>query len=92
MASTKYIACGKDRKQLTILKSEQSEQSNWERSIAGGGEEKMVLINAQQTQQVPTLPSNMKEVNQLTYNYDPAVKYLQYSIYVCESQVSQSNI
>lgn len=75
MAYSRYVACGKDRKQYTILKIQQEEIYKFGRlsteKIVGGTVKNLTLLDVQPTTRVPAAPAQPKLIQDLTYTFDP---------------------
>jgi hypothetical protein len=77
---TRYLACGKDRQQYTILKVEQEEQLNYglrlEQNTVAGAVQNITLRSVQNAQRVEPI-AHPKTIEDLTYTFDPKEQQLQ---------------
>jgi hypothetical protein len=77
---TRFLACGRDRKQYTILKIKQEEQVNFglrltQKTLAGSVQN-LTLISIAKAAVAPKI-QNPKVINDLSYTFDPQEQQLQ---------------
>jgi hypothetical protein len=77
---TRFLACGKDRKQYTILKIKQEEQVNFglrlNQKTLAGSIQNLTLISVTKAANVPKI-QNVKVIQDLAYTFDPQEQKLQ---------------
>jgi len=77
---TRYLACGRDRKQYTILKVEQEEQVNFglrlNQKTVAGTVQNLTLIEITKAA-APNHLQNPKTIQDLSYTFDPKEQHLQ---------------